>query len=90
MQFQSKDYTGQYLNKYIECLKSTGKKKNNLIVWKLKCHRCGNIFEGAPSIVKKNYSCGCYKREREKRGNNFWARIREEEILNEPYSEEWR
>lgn len=90
MQFERRDYSNEFISKYIQCLEPINKRCNGLVVWKLKCHRCGKTFEGVPVVKKKNYSCGCYKRDRERMGNNFWARLKEEEILNEPYSEEWR
>lgn len=81
---QVKDYTGQFVNRNVECLYPTEKRHNGSVVWKLKCHRCGKEFEGVPNLQKKKASCGCLFKHIRRLSEKLW----EEEYINQSYLEE--
>ncbi len=59
------NYIGQKYG-YIEILEKTSKRKDNYIVYKCKCHKCGKIVE--KTLEHHTITCGCYDRHH----NNFY------------------
>jgi len=58
------DVKGQMFGS-LQALESTGKRdKRHCVIWKCKCHACGDIVEQSTAQLYKNISCGCVKQER--------------------------